>query len=193
MTLRLAPGEVLSEAAICAELQIGRTPVREALQKLAFEGLIVVLPRRGILVSEIDLDRQLDLLEVRREIERLVARTAAARAGPGERTEFASLAGDLEVTAREEDAAAFMRLDMRFNRMTLASCRNDYAIRTMRLMQGLSRRFWYRHYRETLDLGRCAHLHRSVAIAIADASPDRAAIASDALLDYIAEFSRATA
>lgn len=193
VTLQLSPGEVLSEAAIGAELGIGRTPVREALQRLAFEGLVVVLPRRGILVSEIDLDRQLDLLEVRREIERLIARGAAARAQPSERGEFARLAVGFGEAARDEDAAVFMRLDLRFNRMSLESCRNDYAARTMRLMQGLSRRFWYKHYRETLDLARCANLHRAVAVAIADGLPDEAAAASDALLDYIAEFSRATA
>ena len=192
VTLRLAPGQVLSEASVAAELGIGRTPVREALQRLAFEGLVVILPRRGVLVSEIDLGRQLALLEVRREIERLVARKAAARAGPGERANFAELAEGLGQAARDEDAVAFMRLDLRFNTMTLESCRNDYAVRTMRLMQGLSRRFWYRHYRETLDLGRCAQLHRDVAVRIARAEPDHAADASDALVDYIAEFSRAT-
>ena len=192
VTLRLKPGQILSESFLVAELQIGRTPVREALQRLAFEGLVVILPRRGVLVSEIDLGQQLRLLEVRREIERLVARKAASRADEAEREAFSTLAEGLARAAQEDDAAAFMQLDLRFNRMTLAAARNDYATRTMRLMQGLSRRFWYRHYRETLDLERCADLHRAVAEAIAAGEPEAAAAASDLLLDYIAEFSRAT-
>ena len=192
VTLRLEPGQILSEAFLVGELHIGRTPVREALQRLAFEGLVVILPRRGVLVSEIDLSQQLTLLEVRREIERLIARKAASRADEAERQAFSTLADGLARAAHDNDAAAFMQLDLRFNQMTLAAARNDYATRTMRLMQGLSRRFWYRHYRETFDLGRCAHLHRAVAETIAAGEPERAAAASDALLDYIAEFSRAT-
>ena len=67
-TLRLEPGEVLSEGALSETLRIGRTPVREALQRLAREGLVTVLPRRGVLVSEFNVKRQLRMLEVRREL-----------------------------------------------------------------------------------------------------------------------------
>ena len=192
VTLRLKPGQVLSEAILTAELGIGRTPVREALQRLAFEGLIVILPRRGVLVSEINLARQLSLLEVRREIERLIARNAAKRTTREERSAFAELAADLGQSAEEDDDVAFMRLDLRFNQMTVAACRNDYAAKTMRIIQGLSRRFWYQHYREVLDLHRCATLHQAVAQAIADGDPAAAASASDGLIDYIDEFTRAT-
>ena len=79
VTLRLAPGSVLSENALAGELGIGRTPIREALQRLAREGLVVILPRKGILVSEINPRKQLLVLEVRRELERLVARSGALR------------------------------------------------------------------------------------------------------------------
>ncbi|HAE00603.1 MAG TPA: GntR family transcriptional regulator, partial [Rhodospirillaceae bacterium] len=74
VTLRLEPGEVLSEASLSLELGIGRTPIREALQRLAREGLVNILPRRGILVSDINVRNQLELLAVRREVERLMAR-----------------------------------------------------------------------------------------------------------------------
>src|SRR5262245_3708720 len=76
VTLQLAPGEVVSEAALADRLGIGRTPIREALHRLARERLVTILPRRGIIVSEINIGAQLRLLEVRREIERLVARSA---------------------------------------------------------------------------------------------------------------------
>ena len=70
VTMRLQPGAVLSETALSTRLGIGRTPIREALQSLAREGLIVILPRKGILVSEINPGKQLLVLEVRRELER---------------------------------------------------------------------------------------------------------------------------
>ena len=74
VTLRLEPGEFLSEYALATSLEIGRTPIREALQRLAREGLVTILPRKGILVSETDPRKQLLVLEVRRELERLLAR-----------------------------------------------------------------------------------------------------------------------
>ncbi|MGA8962360.1 MAG: GntR family transcriptional regulator, partial [Pseudolabrys sp.] len=80
VTLRLKPGDVLSEQMLSATFDIGRTPIREALQRLAREGLITVLPRKGILVSDINPRSQLLVLEVRREIERLLSRAGAERA-----------------------------------------------------------------------------------------------------------------
>src|SRR5579859_7946430 len=72
VTLQLPPGTVLSELVLADRLGIGRTPIREALQRLSRDGIVNILPRRGVLVSEIDLRSQLRLLEVRRELERLM-------------------------------------------------------------------------------------------------------------------------
>src|ERR1043166_8641385 len=69
VTLQLSPGTVLSEQALAVRLKIGRTPIREALQRLARDGLVVIMPRRGIMVSEINLRLQLRLLEGRRGLE----------------------------------------------------------------------------------------------------------------------------
>src|SRR3546814_10008309 len=74
ITLQLAPGSAVSEAGLSELLGIGRTPIREALQRLARERLITILPQRGVLVSEINVGTKLRLLEVRRELERMIAR-----------------------------------------------------------------------------------------------------------------------
>ena len=102
VTLRLEPGEVLSEVALSQELKIGRTPIREALQRLAREGLVLILPRKGILVSDINPRKQLLLLEVRRELERLIARSAAQRATPGEKQAFAAIADGIEKASKDK-------------------------------------------------------------------------------------------
>jgi DNA-binding GntR family transcriptional regulator len=192
VTLRLAPGEVLSEASLAQDLDIGRTPIREALQRLAREGLIVILPRRGILVSEINLRSQLELLTVRRELERLMARLTARRATAAEREAFLRLATDMETAADRDDDVGFMRLDRKLNLLIAKGCRNEYAMRTMGLMAGLSRRFWYRHYKEALDLPACARLHAQLARAIGTGDVEAAAAASDRLMEYIESFTRAT-
>ena len=80
VTLRLKPGDVLSEQMLSATFGIGRTPIREALQRLAHEGLVIILPRKGILVSDLNPRHQLLVLEVRRELERLLSRAGAERA-----------------------------------------------------------------------------------------------------------------
>ena len=109
VTLKLQPGEVLSESAISDQLGIGRTPIREALQRLCREGLIVILPRRGILVSDINVGRQIELLLVRREVERLMVRLSARRASDEERQDFRDLAVQMTHAANAEDVEAFMR------------------------------------------------------------------------------------
>ena len=166
VTLQLSPGTVLSEQALAARLKIGRTPIREALQRLARDGLVVIMPRRGIMVSEINLRLQLRLLEVRRELERLMASLAAERASPDERSEFAEVAQAMLAAAGKADDIAFMRLDQRFNILIATAARNEFARRSMGLMNALSRRFWYQHYQEVADLPLAAKLHAAVAEAV---------------------------
>ena len=192
VTLQLQPGEVLSETALSEQLGIGRTPIREALQRLAREGLILILPRKGILVSEINPSKQLLVLEVRRELERLMARAGAARRTGLEREAFLAIANGMEHAASDNDDIAFMRYDNELNALISRAAHNEYALRAIDLMNGLSRRFWYVHYKEAADLPLCARLHASVARAIANGDPEQAAAASDRLVDYVETFTRTT-
>ena len=192
VTLQLPPGTVLSELVLAERLGIGRTPIREALHRLSRDGLVNILPRRGVLVSEIDLRSQLRLLEVRRELERLMARAAAERATEEERAQFVEIAKGMQRASDKEDDISFMRLDQQMNSLISLAARNEFASRSMGLMHGLSRRFWYQHYKEAADLPLCARLHAAVAGAIADRDPDRAAAASDRLIEYIESFARST-
>jgi DNA-binding GntR family transcriptional regulator len=192
VTLRLQPGQFLSEHALAEGLAIGRTPIREALQRLAREGLVKVLPRKGILVSETDPRKQLLVLEVRRELERLLARLGAQRASDEQRARLRQIADGMDRAARSNDDIAFMRLDREFNRLISEAAHNDYAARAMRFLHGHSRRFWYMHYKSAADLPLCARLHAVQARAIAGGEAKRAAEATDRLIDYTETFTRAT-
>jgi DNA-binding GntR family transcriptional regulator len=192
VTLQLPPGSAVSEGMLSRQLGIGRTPIREALQRLARESLVVILPRRGVMVSEINVRTQLRLLEVRREVERLVARSAARRATPQEREHMSDLARRFLATVKSNDDRSFMRADREFNELLLAAAKNEFAAGAMRLMQSLSRRFWYQHYKEAADLPETAKLHADIARAIAKGDEDAAAGATDRLLDKIRSFTRAT-
>lgn len=192
VTLQLAPGSSVSELQLSEMTGIGRTPIREAIQRLAREHLILVLPQRGLLITPIDVAKQLRLLEMRREVERLICRSAARRATAGQRDSFQRLTKEFEQSSRNGDDVAFVRADREFNELCLVAARNEFAEGSMRLMHGLSRRFWYLHYKEAADLPTMSRLHAAVASAIARGNVEAAGTALDALVDNLEEFTRAT-
>jgi DNA-binding GntR family transcriptional regulator len=193
VTLQLKPGEVLSEQGLSAALKIGRTPIREALQQLAREGLVIVLKRKGILVADINPRNQLLVLEVRCELERLLSRAGAERATAEQRRRLSEIARRMEQVAKTKNDKAFLVLDRELNQLMIEAAHNDYAARSMKLLQGLSRRFWYMHYRQAADLSLCARLHAKQARAIASGDAVAAMRASDNLIRYVESFTRATA
>jgi DNA-binding GntR family transcriptional regulator len=102
------------------------------------------------------------------------------------------IAQGMDHAAKTNDDISFMRLDRELNRLLIEAAHNDYAARSMKLLQGLSRRFWYMHYREAADLPLCARLHANQARAIAQGNGEAAARASDRLMDYVENFTRGT-
>ena len=192
VTLQLAPGTAISESDLSAHLGIGRTPIREALQRLAREKLVSIFARRGIFVSPIDVASQLRLLETRRELERLISRSAARRATDDERARFRGLAAAFEAAATKNDDITFMRIDREFNQLCSAAAHNEFAAGAMSLMHSLSRRFWYLHYKQAADMPLTAKLHADIARAIAAGNEERAAKTTDRLLDTIEKFTRST-
>lgn len=190
--LELPPGSAISEVELSTRLGIGRTPVREALQRLAREHLVQILPQRGVLVSEIDIKRQLRLLETRREVERLVVCCAARRATPEERLRFTALAQAFVQASVDGDQVAFMRADKEFNDLSVRAARNEFAAGAMGLMHGLSRRFWFLHHKQADDLQTIARLHGDLSQSIADRDEQAAARALDRLIDHNEAFTKAT-
>ena len=191
-TLKLEPGAILSEAALVDQLSIGRTPIREALQRLEREGLIVILPRKGIQVTDVNPRKHLLLLELRRELEKLLARTGALRATEAERLQFVSIADDMENTVGGEDHVGFMRLDYELNQLIARAGHNEYASRAIGLIQGLGRRFWFMHKEEAADLKLAVQLHATLARSIARGTPTDTEQAVNALLNYLEKFTRTT-
>jgi DNA-binding GntR family transcriptional regulator len=102
------------------------------------------------------------------------------------------MAQGMDRAAKSNDDISFMRLDREFNLLMIEAAHNDYAARSMKLLQGLSRRFWYMHYRQAADLPLCARLHANQARAIAQGNGEAAARATDKLMDYVENFTRAT-
>ena len=139
VTLELAPGSVVSEATLSERIGIGTTPIREALQRLAREYLIQILPRRGVIVTGIDVRQQLQVLETRRELDRLIARAAARRGRAADRARFAEIARTLGRAVAAGDTHAVLRADGELNATLATAARNEIAARTVATLHSVSR------------------------------------------------------
>jgi DNA-binding GntR family transcriptional regulator len=193
VTLELPPGSMLSEPRGAVLLGMGRTPVREALQRLADDHLVEAMPGRGVRVSDVNVERQLLLLETRRALERLTATRAARRASATQRHRLAELATEMERAAAEGDETTFIRLDVDVNTLIAAAGRNTFTSAALMPLHALSRRFWFIHHRETAtDLPAAARLHADLLRAIAAGDEEGSAQATDALLDWIEQFTKST-
>ena len=192
VTMELAPGAPVSEAQLSELLGIGRTPIREALQRLSREHLVSILPNRGIFIADLNPQKQLRVLETRREFERLICSKAAKRASDSEREEFKRIAKDFEKAAKEKNEELFIRVDKELNDLTILASKNEYAASAMAMLHGMSRRFWFGNFYQVADLPLASKLHADIAKAIAGADEKKAGLALDKLLDYIEAFTRKT-
>lgn len=189
-TLELRPGSIVTEGELSARLGIGRTPLREAIQRLAALRLVTTLPRRGLAVSEVNLTDHLGVLETRRVLDRLVARGAARRALPQERQRLAAFAARMEEAASAGDTARFMMLDQEFDQLMARACHNPAAVNALAPLHVHCRRFWYL-YKHQGDLQRSARLHEELITAVVEGNEERATRASDELMRYLEDFTRA--
>ena len=189
VTLALEPGAIFSENELSQNISIGRTPLREALQRLAHEGLVRVMPRRGMMVTEINATEHLSLLETRRVIDRLIAQRAAERATPLQRDQLRSLAQSMLEAAEVQDVNEFMRIDQACDIALGIASRNTSAARAATPLHALCRRFWFA-YQNMGDLKKSAQDHNQLMIAVAEGDAEAAIAASEHLLDYLELFTR---
>jgi DNA-binding GntR family transcriptional regulator len=191
VTLALPPGDVLTESDLIRTIKIGRTPTREALQRLEAFGLVTPLSRHGIRISEVNIAGHLALLETRRVLDRLIAVRAARRASPDQRDALRRLAGEFLRTATTGNLHRFMRIDHECDHLLDLASHNPSAAQAVGPMRIQSRRFWYA-FRQKADLPHAAHLHHMLMGAVVGGDEPAAETASDNLIDYMEEFTRST-
>ena len=142
VTLRLPPGSVLREDALMRELGIGRTPLREAVKRLALENLVSVQPRRGTSVTAVDVDDIAAITEVRVELEAYAAELAAQRIDDAAREEARALLAQIG-TLDGQGNEALMRFDERIHRFVSTTARNPYLADSLDRYFALSLRVWH--------------------------------------------------
>ena len=143
ITIRLPPGTLLREPELMHRLEVGRTPVREALLRLQRDGFVIVVARGGTFVSKIDISDLTAIYEARAKIESWVTRLAAERLSEPERREARELIDALQALAVPRELDALLALDRRIHRFIYRSAKNPYLFETLDHYHNLSLRILY--------------------------------------------------
>jgi DNA-binding GntR family transcriptional regulator len=142
ITLELPPLSAIDEQALMEDLQLGRTPIREALQRLAAEDLVLHVPRRGMFVADISITDLQKIFEARMVLEGLCARLAAQRATPDQLEQMQALVHGLEKVP-DGDGKALMVIDEGFHELLYQAADNEFLADTSRRLHALSFRLWH--------------------------------------------------
>jgi DNA-binding GntR family transcriptional regulator len=172
-TLHLAPGELLNEQALAADLGTGLVAVQEALKLLAHDGLVVITPRHGIYVAEANVADLAELSELRMPLEGLAARLAAQRATPDDLVVLDSLCREQAALPDGEPHRLF-DLDHRFHQAIAAAAHNRYLARTLEQFFGLARRLWFLALPKLVSLPGAVEAHVALVEAIKAGDAGRA-------------------
>ena len=168
VTLNLPPGTVLREDELMHELGIGRTPLREAVKRLALENLVDVQPRRGTFVSAVEAADIVSITEIRAELEGYAAELAALRLDPEMHATAEQLLHEVEQLSRPDDQDWLMRFDERIHRFTWEAARNPYLTQTLERYFTHSLRIWYLVLDRVPSLGHAVHDQTQLLEAVLD-------------------------
>jgi DNA-binding GntR family transcriptional regulator len=164
VTLQWAPGQLVQERDLVTALGIGRTPVREAVQRMAAMRLLQVRPRKGLLVAPLRPGELGQVIEARRVLERLLVVKAAERADPDQREALHTLAEALDSV--QDDTGSLFGLDRQLDESLAQACGNPFLVEALAPLHAHCRRLWF-VFREGQDVGQAAALHAHLARAVA--------------------------
>ncbi len=187
LSLALPPGSLVHEAQLRQELSIGRTPIREALQRLGHEKLVRSVPNRGTFVTDVNITDLARITEVRVVLEGHAARLAAERGTVADRAAIAELLaelGSVQVTEQRE----LMKLDREIHRTIYRSARNSFLESTLERYFNLSLRLWFLVLDQGVRLREAVTEHRAILEAVMAGDGDRA---DEAMRRHVAGFESA--
>ncbi len=186
VTLALKPGALVTEKQLIDLAGHGRTPVREAIQKLAWQGLIHVRPRVGLQIAEIRPEDHMHVMQVRRELEPIAASLAAINANQQQREQLIECARLMTDCAVTGNLPGFFAADKTFDEILEEACPNGFITAALGPVQTHSRRLWYST--ATPDgMDRSIALHVRVIWAIHQGDAEDAHKAMTMLIDYLSD------
>jgi DNA-binding GntR family transcriptional regulator len=186
-TCAFAPGDYLNEASVSALLGIGRTPVHQALDRLMLEGMVEVMPRKGVIVKPVSLDEVLQIIEVRLLNETYAARLAAEHADDNDLAMLTDIMNRTEQWAAVRNIEQLMLLDRDFHNCLAQAARNNVLAELLRRLQDRSLRFWFISLKAPGHHATVLAEHAAVLSAVRARDPDGAA---GAMRTHIESFRR---
>jgi DNA-binding GntR family transcriptional regulator len=188
--LELPPGSTWSEPMLANRIGIGRTPVREALQRLAAGHVVTIVQRHGIVIAPIDLRVQLLVNDTRREIERLIVKRATRRALAEDKRALLAIAEQMEKLGTKGDIRGFMHLQFDYKSRLSVLAANPFATVALEPLHILTRRFYFRYHAELEDLPLVTRLHAGLLRGVSSGDEDEAARRLDTLVDYAEQLTK---
>lgn len=177
ITMRLRPSEVLNEAELMALTGIGRTPVHQALQRLELEGLVEIMPRKGVVVLPDSISEIIKILDSRAAVEAELAKAAAAHISTEDGKELLALANATKHARNGPGIDDFIACDRAFHRKLAERSGNSVLSDFAQQLHERSIRYWYLHLWQTMDVQATTRQHAAIAEAIARHDGERAAAA----------------
>lgn len=188
LSLVLEPDRLYSELELSTMIDVGRTPVREAVQKLQSNMLVDVIPRSGIKIAPLKLEDFYLQIEVRRVLEKLIISRAARFATDAERKYIRELSERYRVAAENKDDITSLRTDKEFHEYIATCARNPFAKKALEPFQILEQRLFYIQYKaEESVISRIKELHLLLMKEIVDGNIEGACAYSDMMLDSTEE------
>ena len=161
ITLELEPSSVIDEQALMEELKLGRTPIREALQRLDSEGLVNIIPRRGRFVADISITDLQKIFEVRMVLVGFCARLAAQRITKDQIAQMEAELRDLE-QVQSGDCKVLMAIDRHFQKLLYEAAGNEFLAEALNRLYDLGLRLWYLALDRLGDVRDSIEQHRGV-------------------------------
>lgn len=192
VTLELAPGSITTERALIERSGLGRTPVREAIQRLAWEGLISVRPRAGLEIAPLHAADWLRVLDARRGVEVILARSAARFVTPDLALRLQSTAVAMHDAVLGNDVTGYLEADKALDEAMALAADNRFAASLVAPLQTHSRRFWYR-FQSGTGLAEAAGNHVALIRAILARDEDAAGTEADRLMALLRLHAQAAA
>jgi len=184
---RVAPGAGITTHALQDLVNLGRTPVHQAVRRLAAETLIRIRPRDGLQISPIDLQRDRRLLQLRREMDRFVAELATERLDANQRNRLLRLGATISERRQDMDVYEFNGYDRQLDAILLNASAEPFLDRTLRPLHTIFRRAGHVHLTHlggAAGLNRTIECHLALLSAVVDRNTKGAKAASDTLIDF---------
>ena len=184
----LKPGRFLAMQELQDMVKLGRTPVHQAVSRLAADTLITVHPRRGLQVAPIDLARERVLLRLRRDVERFVIRLAAEQSSSSHRNQMLHMKRYLRDHREQLTIETFNTIDRRIDRLFLSAASEPFVENTLRPLHTIFRRIGWLYHTQVpagTSLLKTIDVHLALIDAVANRHVDAAIAASDELIDFV--------